>query len=342
MKILYAIQGTGNGHLSRAREMVPALRQYADVDLLVSGTQSEIKLPWPLAFQYKGFSFCYNRKGAVSKIRSLRENLTPKLIREIRSLPVKQYDLVINDFEPVSAWAASRAGVPCVAMSHQSAYLSDKSPRPARKDWFGEAVLRHYAPVQAAVGFHFHAYDDFIYTPVIRSEVRELAPRQDGFFVVYLPAYRDEYLVKYLAQVPGADWLVFSRYSQAPSQPHPRIRIEPVQNEAFIQALAHGQGVLTGGGFETPAEAMFLGKKVFAIPVHGQYEQQCNAAALVKMGHPVVPKLDAGSLEELTSWVNAPQPAPVIYPHHTVEVVEKALEKGMSLRKQQETQPEFA
>ena len=45
MKILFAIQGTGNGHLSRAKEIIPYLIKYADVDLLVSGTQSQIELP---------------------------------------------------------------------------------------------------------------------------------------------------------------------------------------------------------------------------------------------------------------------------------------------------------
>jgi predicted glycosyltransferase len=41
MKVLYAIQGTGNGHLSRAEDIVPQLRKRCQVDILVSGTQSQ-------------------------------------------------------------------------------------------------------------------------------------------------------------------------------------------------------------------------------------------------------------------------------------------------------------
>ena len=37
MKILYAIQGTGNGHLSRAIDVIPALKKIGQVDVLVSG-----------------------------------------------------------------------------------------------------------------------------------------------------------------------------------------------------------------------------------------------------------------------------------------------------------------
>ena len=40
MKILYAIQGTGNGHLSRAREFIPALAARTSMDVLISGTNA--------------------------------------------------------------------------------------------------------------------------------------------------------------------------------------------------------------------------------------------------------------------------------------------------------------
>lgn len=328
MRVLYAIQGTGNGHLSRAREIVPALREYVDVDLLVSGTQSEVQLPWQLAYQYKGFSFCYNRKGGVSKLRSLRENFSPQLMREIHSLPIEQYDLVINDFEPVSAWAAKRKGVPCIAMSHQAAYLSEKSPRPFVKDRFGEAVLKRYAPADLAVGFHFKEYDSFIHTPVIRSEVRALTPGQGGYFVVYLPAYKDQVLTEILSTIPEADWIVFSRHAVAPASTAGNVKIEPVRNDRFLQHLAGCQGLLTGGGFEAPAEAMFLGKKVFSIPVKGQYEQQCNAAALINIGCSVAPKLSFSLIPELRAWVHQPQPKAVDYPDHTRQVIEQVLTKG--------------
>ncbi len=59
MKILYAIQGTGNGHISRAREIVPLLQQYGELDLLVSGTEAEVSLAQPLKYKYHGISFVF-------------------------------------------------------------------------------------------------------------------------------------------------------------------------------------------------------------------------------------------------------------------------------------------
>ncbi len=46
------------------------------------------------------------------------------------------------------------------------------------------------------VGFHFERYDDFIRTPVIRSEIRNLKPENLGHYTVYLPAYSDEFILK--------------------------------------------------------------------------------------------------------------------------------------------------
>ena len=37
-KILYALNGTGSGHITRAREIIPYLREKHKVDVLISGS----------------------------------------------------------------------------------------------------------------------------------------------------------------------------------------------------------------------------------------------------------------------------------------------------------------
>ena len=53
MKVLYAIQGTGNGHVSRAREIVPLLRKKAHTDVLISGIQSDLDLPFDVQYAFR-------------------------------------------------------------------------------------------------------------------------------------------------------------------------------------------------------------------------------------------------------------------------------------------------
>ncbi len=42
MKIFYAIQATGNGHISRAMELLPYLQTYGETDLFLSGANSSL------------------------------------------------------------------------------------------------------------------------------------------------------------------------------------------------------------------------------------------------------------------------------------------------------------
>lgn len=73
MKILYAIQGTGNGHIARARDIIPVLREYADTDILISGHQCELDLPWPVKFNLKGLGFTFGQKGGIDYKKNIFE-----------------------------------------------------------------------------------------------------------------------------------------------------------------------------------------------------------------------------------------------------------------------------
>jgi uncharacterized protein (TIGR00661 family) len=325
MKILYAIQGTGNGHVSRARHLLPHLQKFGEVEVLISGTQVEVELAFPVKHRYKGFSFAYNAKGGVAFARSARDKLSGQLLKEILHLPVRAYDLVINDFEPVSAWAARFRGVPCISLGHQAAFRSAASPRPEKREPFGEMVLKHYAPSDVGVGFHFKRYDDCIFPPIIRSDIREQAPINQGHYAVYLPAFSEARLLELLHRLPRTEWQVFSRRTSKPYRKE-NVLVQPVDAAAFTQSLLSCAGVLTGAGFETPAEAMFLGKKLLVIPIRKQYEQACNAAALQEMGIPVARRLDDNCFAQLQQWVAAEEPDRYLFPDATEDALERVLE----------------
>ncbi|HKY74066.1 MAG TPA: glycosyltransferase family protein, partial [Patescibacteria group bacterium] len=146
MKILYAVQGTGNGHVSRAREIIPHLQNHGEVDVVISGTQSQVELPIEPKYRRKGFTFVLGKHGGIDLLKSLRCVSFTEFIRDIKTLPVHAYDLVISDFEPVSAWACQLQGKECIALGHQSSFFSSKTPRPHKKNIFGELALKYFAP----------------------------------------------------------------------------------------------------------------------------------------------------------------------------------------------------
>jgi uncharacterized protein (TIGR00661 family) len=320
MKILFAIQGTGNGHLSRARDVYPELVKYGDVDVLVSGIQADVAIPFPVKYRYYGMSFIFGRHGGVDIWDTTKKLKLFRLLKDIRELPVEKYDLVINDFEPVSAWACRRKKIPCISLSHQCAVLHKNAPPPIAGDIFGRLILQHYAPVTACYGFHFKAFAENIFTPVIRKEIRELIPTNNGHYAVYLPAYDDATIVVHLSQFPEVKWEVFSKHNKEPFTTG-NVAVRKIDNRAFIESMAACAGVLCGAGFEGPAEAMYLGKKVLVVPMQGQYEQQCNAAGAAAMGAAVITALDKPHYSIIKEWLANGHPISVNYPDITGKIV---------------------
>jgi predicted glycosyltransferase len=85
MKILYAMQGTGNGHLSRARDIIPILQKNNEVDLLISGTQADVVLPYPVKYKFKGLGFIFGDNGGIDLVETYKKNYIKTLFSEINS-----------------------------------------------------------------------------------------------------------------------------------------------------------------------------------------------------------------------------------------------------------------
>jgi len=312
MKILFAIQGTGNGHLSRAKEMIPHIQQHGQLDLLVSGNQNEVQFPYLINYKKQGIGFTFGKKGGIDFIDSIKQLKPFQLLTDIYQLPVENYDLVINDFEPVSAWACKIKKVPCIGLSHQASFLSPKTPRIENSDPISPWILKNYAPTNKHIGFHFQEYDSFIKTPVIRSLVRKNGLSNKEHITVYLPAYSDEIITDVFNKIPDIEWHVFSKHSKK-AYYKKNVSIQPIHNLAFIESLCSSNGLITNGGFESPAEAMYLKKKLMVIPMSNQYEQQCNAKAMKLMGITVVNKIDENFYMSLKNWLTYACPVNVNY-----------------------------
>lgn len=327
MRILYAIQGTGNGHVSRANEIIPLLQQKCQLDILLSGTQADVGVNYPVTYRMKGLSFIFGKKGGVDFYKTLQQLQSKKFLKEIKSLPVEAYDLVINDFEPISAWACKIKNVPCISMSHQYAVLHKNAPRPDKFDPLALMILRYYAPCKTGVGFHFKKYGADVFTPVIRSEVRNAFVTNKGHYTVYLPAYDDEKIISFLSKFKHIEWQVFSKHTKK-TYKEKNCSIQPVNAAAFTESFTSCEGILCGAGFETPAEALYMKKKVLVIPMKQQYEQHCNAAGAAELGVPVIKSLKKKHIHKVETWLNNKQRIEVDFKDETDSIIDLVLEKA--------------
>ena len=341
MKILYAVQATGNGHIARAKEILPYLKKYGEVDVFLSGSNCHLPVDLPIRFRSKGLSLFYAPMGKLDYWKIAKELQIGKAIKEARNLPVNNYDLVINDFESITSLACKLSGKASIGFGHQASFQSTLTPRPEKKDRFGEMILRYYGWAQEYVGLHFDSYDNNIYNPIIKEQILQANPVDKGHITVYLPHYGLQEIQKELKKMDGIRFEIFSPLVKS-SYTEGNCSYFPVNNASFTTSMIESTGVITGAGFETPAETLYLGKKLLALPIRGQYEQLCNAAALIKRNIPVLLKMDHTFHEHVSNWLSAPHPQSLTLTHSTEQLIRLVVEKGYALSKSANYQENFS
>ncbi len=303
MKIFYAIQATGNGHISRAAQLYPFLQKYGEVDFFLSGNNSTLNFPFPVKYRSKGLSLYYSKCGDLEYKKILTNIHLFSVYKTAQSLPMRQYDVIINDFEFITALACKLQKTKSIQFGHQASFQSSNTPRPENKNIIGEIILKNYAKAQTYLGLHFQSYDDFIYPPIIKNEFLVKDPVDKGHITVYLPAYEEHCLLMAFKKLPDLHFHWFLPHvKQAYSDGN--ITYFPVDQSLFNESLLTCHGIITGGGFETPSEALYLGKQLMSIPINKHYEQMCNGAALKQMGVSVLDKIDANFSDQIEDWYN--------------------------------------
>lgn len=320
MKILYALQATGNGHIARANVLIPKLKEFAEVDVFISGQNSQLTLNTN-ATQNKGISLFYSKSGGLNYKKIIHKNSLLHFFKSVRNVPVQSYDLIVNDFEPVTAYAARLRNKKIVGLSHQSAVLHQKAPKPKKKYRLGKMVLERYAPVKNSLGFHFTKYDNTIFHPVLRDSIKSLQTTEKEYFLVYLPSFHNEKIFQTLSKIKDVEWIIFSPFSNVSKQ-QANCTFFPIDEKLFVSYLANAKGVLCGAGFEFPAEVIYLKKMLYVIPIKGQFEQYCNYLALKELG--ILGSEDL-TTEKLKKWIVSNYVSEITFDDETDEVVERLL-----------------
>jgi len=321
MKIFYAVQATGNGHISRAIQLYPYLQKYGTVDFFLSGNNASLTTGLPIQYKSRGCSLHYSSCGGLD-YWNIAKNIEPiRLYKEAKALPLKEYDVVINDFESITSLACKLQNVHSIQFGHQASFISDATPRPVKKSIMGELILKHYAPSPKNIGLHFDKYDSFIYPPIIKDEITNAEPTNLKHITIYLPSFQKDCLEKAFKKVKDVafHWFLSDvdfRYTEG------NITYYPINQKLFNESLISCDGIITGGGFETPAEALYLGKKILSIPIQNHYEQECNAEALKQMGIPVIYEVGTNFDEIIENWLNSDIQYPSMQANNIPETLE--------------------
>ncbi|WP_028470639.1 MJ1255/VC2487 family glycosyltransferase [Neptunomonas japonica] len=312
MKVLYGVQATGNGHIARARVMAPALAEAGvDVDYLFSGRPKAELFDMECFGDYqarRGLTFCMGEGAKVLPLKTLLNNSLVQLYRDVRSLDVSHYDLVISDFEPVTAWAAKLANKDSMGIAHQYAFLH------ALPDSYYSKLVRPgiklFAPVKQAVGIHWGSFDALIAPPLI-SPARFASKPTHKMILVYMPYEVNDVLFYWFSAFPDYEFRVYSKIDKAYVRRN--VVFSPLSRDCFEKDLSMCEGVISNCGFGLASEAMQYGKKFLSKPMKGQAEQQSNAHILKSLGlATIIKELDVDVIE---AWLRLDSPLPKCFPN---------------------------
>lgn len=222
-------------------------------------------------------------------------------------------DLVVSDYEPVSAQYAYAYNAPLVTIDQQSKYLCGDFPAHLNGQTFADetARLRLFFPKAdrrlACSFFQVARKPDAaeqveICPPVLGDTITNLRrnPDESGrSILIYLSSQRPfgqafEEIEAACAALPDARFHLFGKNIPAPVPPN--MHVYEHGDPRFHDILATCNGIVSTAGHTLLSEAMALGIPVYAIPLP-LYEQEMNAHVIHENGFGLsCPLFDAQTL----------------------------------------------
>ncbi len=282
MKILYGVQGTGNGHISRACAMAEAFKKYPDLEItwLLSGREQQKGCGDIKDFLWReGITFIV-KAGKINIVETLGNFNFKQFRQDVNELDLKAYDLIISDFEPVICHAAKKQNIETIGIGHQ--YAFDYKIPMKGANIISKSIMNKFAPVTRGVGLHWHHFGYPILPPIIDLEMPEtLPPVIQNKVLVYLPFESTTEIFKLLKEIQGFEFYVY--HPDLTDQDQGPIHSRAISRINFKKDLFDARSVITNSGFELISECLQIGKSILVKPLLGQMEQLSNAQALKEL-----------------------------------------------------------
>lgn len=308
-RIAIIIQSEGKGHLSQAVEAMRILKEQGKEVVAVSiGRKPFQRLPdyfseaFPKPFRTfysPGFLIKRNKRG-ISLTRTLLMHLPLIPIYLFAALRLRMVirlsraEGVLNFYDPVGAVACSRLRKKrrIVSVSHHF-YLSHPdffSPRgfgiqPYLLGFMNNYFIRHSDNVLALSFRKAKSRGKIrVVPPLIDIRIRRSEPGKMGRDLCYLlnDGFIDPVSDHYIQNEDISLDLFVSGIP--PATIKNRVHIHTAERRAFIERLKHCRRLICTAGFDTVAEAFYLGIPVYLVPSEDHLEQYCNALDASRTG----------------------------------------------------------
>ena len=206
-------------------------------------------------------------------------------------------DLVISDYDMVSAQIAYLFGVPLVTLDQQSKLLGYECPtidaftsdeHRMRLGYFFPKAAARFATSFFTLDYALvDEYPVTIIPPILGRDVKDqLAAPVDRYVTVYLSA------ASHIEQSPDELFALFGQFTDhrfvcfvdADATHIPdNVTLKPNSRADFLDCLRQSAAVISTAGHNLITEALYLNVPMFLLPFH-HYEQQLNARIIADAG----------------------------------------------------------
>lgn len=314
MKILYGINATGNGHISRARIIIAELKKRGhDISCIISGRNDDslydIGEFKPFVLK-KGFTFS-KKGGRIKYLRTFFNIDLIQFVKDIKSID-EQFDLVITDFEPVSAYFSRIKNIPSLGIGHQYSFY--KNIPMTIKMRFTRILFPYiYTPIKNVIASHFFHFNQHILPPFLSKTItnHKLKANSKDNVLVYLAWEELEKMIALLHQIEEKHFIYYCDIQN--QKVVKNVTLKPFSENGFKNDLIENKYLITNAGFQLPAEALFVGKKILCKPLDGQPEQEHNAKILNDLGYATISKtIDINSIN---NWLHSSKKIKIDFPN---------------------------
>jgi len=315
LSVTFIVQGEGRGHLSQALAMKELLEGagHRVTQVLVGGSGHRpipayfeagmgVKVrhfPSPATLPGKARTGVSMSRTVGYNLRNVRRyrNAVLLLRDEIRRAAP---DLVVNFYDVLGGIAMSGAEapkVPMVAVGHQYLLGHPEAPRPPFRPLQllpFQLINRFSAPRGTCrLALSFRALSDGSLTgvrvvpPLLRTSIRAATPTSGDHLLVYV--INDGYgeaIARWQKDHPEVVIHAFRDRQGVPDvqEVQPNLTFHTLSDVRFLEMMKSCRAFVGTAGFESVAEAMWLGKPVMVVPTGNQVEQAWNAREAVAAG----------------------------------------------------------
>jgi uncharacterized protein (TIGR00661 family) len=305
LRVVFTVQGEGRGHLSQALALRELLEEggHRVVGLLVGRSETR---PLPGYFAERmGLEPEFfpspttvpgrDRKGvSISRTTTYNLRRLPAFLgarRRIRArVQTLAPDLVVNFYDALAGLALGRGPWPFVSIGHQYLLGHPGAPRPPFRPLqlvtFRLLNRLSSPPGTPRLALSFRRLSDGpgrrtrVVPPLLRNSILELEPEKGDHLVVYVlnDGYGDA-ITRWHEDHPDVVIHGFWDREGAPEveRVRPNLTFHRLSDTLFVELMRSCRGFVGTAGFESVAEALWLGKPVMVVPTGNQVEQAWNA-----------------------------------------------------------------